>query len=121
MKAKEILQDAIQQVDYMDEDNIRLVADIWGSYIEQELSPIDVAIMMALYAIVGVRDSEGFDEELYRLSIIDLAFAAQIHHKVTEKYNKVLAWEKAEEEKKRFEQEMSNIVKDAVEENRNEQ
>lgn len=40
------------------EDNFRMIADLWSAYMETQITPIDVAMMMCLLKIARVSTAE---------------------------------------------------------------
>ena len=67
-RANEIVNGQREQSYGTPEDNFRLIAELWSSYLEADVSAVDVAMMMALLKIARISTGT-FKED----SFIDLA------------------------------------------------
>lgn len=87
MKRQEVLETAAKivcgerQENYgKPENNFRLIAELWRAYLHIELTPTDVAMMMALLKIARIKTGTATDD-----SFVDLAgyaaCGAEIEHR----------------------------------------
>lgn len=90
MKRAEILEAATtcvcgkREQDYgKPEDNFQLIADLWSVYLDKDVNPEDVAIMMALLKIARIKTGTGTDD-----SYVDLAGYAACAGEIAENLRK---------------------------------
>lgn len=66
--AKKIVLGHREQEYGSQENNFGLIADLWSTYINYKVTPVDVAMMMALLKIARIRSGNAVDD-----SFVDLA------------------------------------------------
>lgn len=79
-KAKECVCGQREQDYGSPEDNFRTIADLWSVYLDEKISAVDVAMMMALLKIARIKSGTATDD-----SFVDLAGYAACGGEIVEK------------------------------------